>query len=367
MTAFANSLATNLAVTVLVLVMVFLMPWADRRICGRLGLNLQGGVSSHPKAELFLRVRKGILYGLFGLYFMAVAYIVFFSRRATRDYQVHVALFEDLTGAVQIDLGFLGFLKTLFTEGLASALSHVEIVKREDITQVYMNIMLFVPMGYFLPYLFPWFRERAWVRVRAGFTCFLIAFLIENLQLIFRRGFYDMDDLVSNTLGGILGQFLFMTAAYTVTHPRWKKEVASYRRWKRNARTKTLYPFARRMRLSRTTLLAQSEEAVWDFYIMKLGFRLVRQIVPMDTPGTDLLLEMGKLQVEIHCMNETGELPEQELTLSVRSLKPVMRRLQMNGMDPGPIGQDPYTGLRCICFQGPDHTHIHVIETGAER
>ena len=360
MTAFANSLATNIVVTVLMLIMVFLLPWADRRICRKLGLNLQGGVSAHPRAEALLRTRRILLYAFFGLYLMAVSYIVFFSRSATKDYQVHIALFSDLKNAVRIDFGFLEFFRTGLTDGFRAAFSHIRIEKAEDIAQVYMNIMLFVPMGYLLPYLFGWFRAK--VRIRPAFACFVLSLLIENLQLVFRRGFYDMDDLVSNTIGGILGQFLYLSVAYVVTHPDWRKECEAFRRWKRNARTRTLYPFARRMGLSRTTLRASDEEAVWDFYVMKLGFRLVKQTVPLDSPGTDMLLQLGKLQVEVQCDNTEETLPPQKLTLSVRRLSPVIRRLESNGISVSEITQDRYSGLRCVSLSGPDGVAIEIIE-----
>ena len=360
MTAFANSLATNIAVTVLLAVMVFLLPWTDRKICKKLGLNLRGGVSENLRAESLLKIRQVLLLVIFSLYFLAVAYFVFFSRSATEDYQVHTALFSDLGKAIRIDLGFIGFIRTVFTDGFRAAIAHIRIEKAEDIAQVYMNIMLFVPMGYLLPYLFSWFRAK--VRVRPALACFILSFLIENLQLVFRRGFYDIDDLVSNTIGGVIGQFLFVSVAYVVTHPDWRKEAQSYRRWKRNAKSRTLYPFARGAGLTRTTLLASSEDDIWDFYVMKLGFRLVRQIVPLDSPGTDMLLQMGRMQVEVHCSNSAETLPQQTLTFSIRRLPAVIRRLQKNGVPVSGIEQDIYTGCRCIRLEGPDHTQILIIE-----
>ena len=109
-------------------------------------------------------------------------------------------------------------------------------------------------------------------------------------------------------------------------------------------------------------LLATSEEEVWDFYVMKLGFRLKKQIVPLDVPETSMLLELGNYQIEVHCSNQMEKLKEQSLTLSVRHLKPIIRRLNMNGIDTGNIEQDVYTGLRCIHFSGPDQVCITVIE-----
>ena len=342
------------------LLMVAALPWADRRICDRLGLNLQGGVSKNPHAERLLRLRQGLLLFIFGVYVLAMAWLVFFSRSAAREYQVHIALFEDLHNAVNIDLGFLDFFRMIFTDGFPAALSHIQIIKIEDITQVYMNMMLFVPMGYLLPYLFAWFRAKA--QLRPVLMCFAVSLLIENLQLIFRRGFYDIDDLVSNVIGGFIGQWLFISAAYVVTHPNWRKELKSYRRWKRNAKGRTLYPFARKMGLSRTTLTARREEDIWDFYVMKLGFRMIKQIVPEDQTGTDFLLEMGKSQVEIHCLNRETELNPQALTMSAHRLTSVLRRLEMNGIKTGGVEQDVYTGLRCVRFTGPDGVCITVIE-----
>ena len=65
MTLNANSIQTNLLVTALVAVMVAVLPWADRRICRRLGVNLQGGVSENPRADSLLQARQLLLYAVF--------------------------------------------------------------------------------------------------------------------------------------------------------------------------------------------------------------------------------------------------------------------------------------------------------------
>ena len=356
----ANSLTTNLIVTAGVLLMVFLMPWLDRRLCRRLGLSLNGGVSENPEADRWLRRRRLLLIAVFGLYLAAVAWLVFFSRTASNDYMVHVALFQDLTNAVHIDFGFLGILRAFFTEGPREALSHIRIVTPSGITQVYMNVMLFVPMGYLLPYIFDWFRQRVYIRPAAG--CFLISLVIENLQLIFRRGFYDMDDLVSNTLGGLAGQLLYVAAGYVVTHPDWRQELRAFHRYRRHARCSALYPGARRTALYRVTLLATDEDAVRSFYGSLLGFRLRKQFIPMDRPGTDLLMELGRFQLEFRCLNTAQQLPEQHITLSVRSLNAVIRRLRRMGIDPGPTEKERYTGVRCVQLTGPDAVRITVVE-----
>ena len=356
----ANSLSTNIIVMGLVAALVVILPWADRTICRRLRLNLHGGVSRNPNADRLMRGRQMILFAGFAVYLMIVAYLVFFSRAATNEYLVHVAPLEDLKNAFSTPRGFSHWFQTLFSEGVTTAFSQISIARPEDISQFMMNVMFFVPMGYLLPYVFRW--QRARVKIRPVLTCFLISFVIENIQLISRRGFYDMDDVLANTLGGWIGQMLYLSVGYVVTHPRWRREMDQYRNWKRNARHRTLYPFGKRIGLSRTTLKGTDEESVWDFYVTKLGFRPRRKLVPLDGIGTDFLLEMGRSQLEIHCSNRPERLEEQHLTISARRLPAIRKRLKMNGIAVGPYEQDPYTGLRKLEFMGPDNVCITVIE-----
>lgn len=355
----ANRMSTNIVVTALVLVMVFLLPWLDRRICSRLGVNLHHGVSSNPNADALLQVRQILLFGVFAVYILAYAYLVFFSRRASEEYLVHIDPFADLQNAIDTDYGLFDFIVAVFKEGVQQAFSHVRVVKFEDVAQVYMNIMLYVPMGYLLPYVFEFFRSRS--RVRPVLACFVISFVTENLQLIFRRGFYDMDDLLANTFGGFIGQFLFISVAYVVTHPYWRRELFSFRRWRRTANG-ALYPSARRIDLSRTTLLGTDEEDVFFFYVTKLGFRPRRQLTSEYSFGTDFLFEMGKSQVEVRCSNRPDKLPTQYLNISARDLPRIRKRLKKHDIETGPFEQDPYTGQRSLRFTGPDGVVVTILE-----
>lgn len=66
------------------------------------------------------------------------------------------------------------------------------------------NIVIFLPLGF----LFPLVSEKQrWYRtVRAGF-CFSL--LIETIQLISKRGCFDPDDIILNTLGTVIGYGLY--------------------------------------------------------------------------------------------------------------------------------------------------------------
>lgn len=356
----ANRMSTNVIVTVLVMLLVFVLPLVDRRICTKLGLNLHHGVSTNPKADALLQIRQLILFAVFFVYVMVFAYLVFFSRTASEEYLVHIAPFVDLQNAISTDYGLSDFLVTLFRGGIQEAFSHVYVLKFEDIAQVYMNIMLYVPMGYLLPYVFEFFRSRS--GIRPVLACFVISFITENLQLIFRRGFYDMDDLLSNTFGGLIGQLLFIAVGYVVTHPDWRSELFTYRRWRRAARRSALYPFARGIKLSRTTLLGTDEDAVYFFYVTKLGFRPRKQLTVEYSFGTDFLFEMGNSQVEVHCSNRPDKLPTQYLSISARNLPSIRDRLKAHDVETGPFEQDPYTGQRRMSFTGPDGVIVTILE-----
>ncbi len=361
----ANSLSTNILVTVMVAVLVILMPWLDRKICGRLGLSLRGGVNAHPRADRLLRIRQGILTAGVILYLGLFAWLVFFSRTAMNDYAVHVAPLEDLKNAFQTDHGFSDVFSRIFTEGIVSAFSNVKLVRPEDIAQFYMNLMVFVPLGYLLPYSFRWFRER--VKTRPVGVCFLISFLTENLQLMSQRGLYDLDDMISNTLGGWIGQILYIALAYVLTHPEWKKEIRSFRSWRKRARKSALYPGRRLVAANCTQLRGTDRQEVWNFYVKKLGYRPVPRTGEAKEENTNdqkntLLLCLGQSRVEIRCDGGNEPLPPQALRIRASGLSSVRKHLQEQGIDPGAYKTDPYTGLQELRFTGPDNVQITITE-----
>lgn len=67
------------------------------------------------------------------------------------------------------------------------------------------NIIGFVPFGALLP-IFARSTRKAW---KVTLLSFEISALVEVSQLIFRVGCFDVDDMILNTLGGLLGYLLF--------------------------------------------------------------------------------------------------------------------------------------------------------------
>lgn len=355
-----SKLSTNILVTVLMVAMVIVFPAVDTAVCRKLGVSLSDRLSSNPDADRLLHLRKYLLIGIFVLYLLGVSYVTFFSRNAAKDYLLHISFMEGFISSFNIDLGILGFLNMILQKGLPEAISHVKVNNFENIYQVYLNTCMFVPLGFLLPYVFDRYRKNG--RRKILVTSFLASLAIENIQLVTRMGYYDIDDLFTNTLGGLIGYLLYIAFAYIITNPNWRQDLKEYNRWRFHFRNRALSPYFRRFHVSRTTLLASDREAVKSFYGDKLGFFLRKTVEDGEGELTGYLFEFGKTQLEIRCSKAYAGMPEQQLTIACNNSEYLKRRLGKHQIDVSSYEEDPYTGLRTFSFEGPDRTIVTIIE-----
>ena len=84
------------------------------------------------------------------------------------------------------------------------------------------NVAAFLPFGFFLPIISR--RSKKWYNtVMLGFG---FSLMLETLQLIFRVGSFDVDDMQLNTLGAALGYVIYRFVQYTrvkIRHRRLTK------------------------------------------------------------------------------------------------------------------------------------------------
>lgn len=73
------------------------------------------------------------------------------------------------------------------------------------LTNLLGNVIGFIPFGALVPLMVRGARS-AW---RMTLLSFEISALVEVSQLIFRVGCFDVDDMILNTLGGLLGYLVF--------------------------------------------------------------------------------------------------------------------------------------------------------------
>ena len=67
-----------------------------------------------------------------------------------------------------------------------------------------LNVVIFVPLGIYAGILF-----EKWLFGKKLFFVFLLGLLVEGLQYILRVGAFDITDIITNTLGGIIGLMIF--------------------------------------------------------------------------------------------------------------------------------------------------------------
>ncbi len=78
--------------------------------------------------------------------------------------------------------------------------SELSILTSENI----LNVVIFVPLGIYAGILF-----EKWHFSKKLFFVFLISLLVEGLQYILRVGAFDITDIITNTLGGMIGLMIF--------------------------------------------------------------------------------------------------------------------------------------------------------------
>jgi len=73
-----------------------------------------------------------------------------------------------------------------------------------SIGEIIMNAVIFVPLGIYAGILF-----KRWTLGKNILFFFLTSLIIEGLQFILRVGAFDITDIITNTLGGIIGLTIF--------------------------------------------------------------------------------------------------------------------------------------------------------------
>ncbi len=114
------------------------------------------------------------------------------------------------------DLRFMWAYQEMFT-------GHPE--WKEDVGYNLKNILFFVPFGFLFPNIYTlrlseFFKNRRWLIV---LCCGLaLSLLVEITQYIFCLGLCELDDLVCNGLGAVVGHWLYLLASVMVDKHKMK-------------------------------------------------------------------------------------------------------------------------------------------------
>ncbi len=127
---------------------------------------------------------------LFVLYFAVLFYFLFFSEEmgrtySERTYHYNLVPFKEIGR-------FIRYHRTLGTGTV--------------LLNIVGNVAAFVPFGIFLP-VFSARCRKVWFTV---FYSFELSLLVELLQLVTKVGSFDVDDLILNTIGGLVGFLIYL-------------------------------------------------------------------------------------------------------------------------------------------------------------
>jgi len=78
------------------------------------------------------------------------------------------------------------------------------------------NLLVFFPIGFLVPI---WRLEKTGC-IRIIIYAFLFSLCIETLQLITKVGVFDVDDLMMNTVGGLIGWLIYCIIRFI--YHKWK-------------------------------------------------------------------------------------------------------------------------------------------------
>jgi glycopeptide antibiotics resistance protein len=135
---------------------------------------------------------KALLWGLFALYLLCLA-LLLFQRRMQAEQSFNLIPLRTIRG----------YFLILGRDDAAA-----EVFRPYAVTNLLGNLLAFLPLGLSLPLLFRR-QRRFWLFLLTAALC--IAF-VELLQLLSRRGALDVDDLLLNLPGAILGWLLWKLA-----------------------------------------------------------------------------------------------------------------------------------------------------------
>ncbi|UPW85392.1 VanZ family protein [Lysinibacillus sp. Ag94] len=182
--------------------------------------------------EIFSNIRYLMLPVLIiiGIEFILIAlYYFFYYRKQPSDRKKQIRIKKLVLGAVFI--GYIIFVLelTVFGRGTSHSLQmnlqpfsgYIDAWKKyslRDLQNCIFNILMFVPLGIFLPLISSKFKKFKWLLL----IVISATLSIETYQTLSGAGIFELDDLMNNSLGGIMGYQLYKLGASIVDHKKVK-------------------------------------------------------------------------------------------------------------------------------------------------
>lgn len=155
---------------------------------------------------------KTIAYIVCAVYFLGVLYFTLISRRPNGDNKINFVLFYSIFRSLKYPVYLNDFVRYL----LSGQYDRV-FTTTKPLETAFLNILLFVPMGYILPFFLDATKNGIKSIVVFSAACSLC---IEIIQTVTNLGWFDVDDLFCNVVGSIIGFLMYRIAA--VIKQNWR-------------------------------------------------------------------------------------------------------------------------------------------------
>ena len=145
-----------------------------------------------------LRMAQQYFYLSFVIYLSAVVYLLFFSRMDTPISLWNMVGRLDPDSIPNVNLVPFGTI-LCYLSCLIPGNAYAQVA----LCNLFGNFLIFLPMGFYLPLLTRHSRSTGNFALRM----FLVTFSVEFIQLLTGLGTFDVDDMILNMAGGLLGYF----------------------------------------------------------------------------------------------------------------------------------------------------------------
>lgn len=152
---------------------------------------------------------------VFVIYIVGNLSFTIFNRETQAAASVYLTPGRDFRIAFHLDLGLNGTLQALLHGQFRQAIASIHVADASMAREVLLNVLLYLPLGYLLPFLSKTLRGHIILITLIGFLC---SCATEFSQYYFRIGVCEVDDLILNTLGTLIGAIVgsVLAAAWRV-------------------------------------------------------------------------------------------------------------------------------------------------------
>ncbi|WP_455539853.1 VanZ family protein [Terrisporobacter sp.] len=170
-----------------------------------------------------INIFREIMLSVFFIYFLFLLLLTIFK------YGI-ITLSNPFNSYMYREHGLLGVINIVPIKETINTFIHSETGLRNSVRNIIGNILVFMPLGFFIPLLFDKFNSYKKL-LKIGF---LASLAIEITQLFVGSNVCDVDDIIYNTLGAILGLICYKIFDIVMAKINLKYKVDKIRDFKTN-------------------------------------------------------------------------------------------------------------------------------------